>query len=389
MTRPPRASSSSGSSTLVPMADAPPKLSLRVGKKYVKMPRVAYSLYKTSPDQASRGVGLALRAGVKHFDLASDYGSNSAVASALKRYLDVGTNERIRGALTFEGENEAVLERIDAAKHDAERRGDVEADGSLSPPPDGSPGRKGRRERLFLTHKLSNAEQSTDGATVRRAVKGRIAELGCSYLDMVCIHSPLTDGPTRLATYETLLKMRDSGFVKSVGVCNYSILKLREIERAGLELPSMNQLELSPFNAHSDVVEYCGKNGIAVSCAAWSKLSGVDGPSDQWAVLSDLAKAKDVTKAQVLVRWALQKGYVCAPRSGTGSKLERIAIAENSYGGVNPTEKPFQLSAEDMKILDGLDVGYRAGKLGRRDGWTDSDVTGPEWDPTDEFGLEV
>ena len=158
------------------------------------------------------------------------------------------------------------------------------------------------------------------------------------------------------------------------------------------DLPAINQLELSPFNTHCDVVQFCDKNGIAVGCAAWSKLSGVDGPSEGWAVLSDVAKSRGMTKAQLLVRWSLQKGFVCVPRSGSSTKIERLAIAENSYGGVNPhpqleidsdTSPSFVLTNDNMKLLEGLDVGYKAGKLGRRDGWEDSDVVGPNWDPTD------
>ena len=83
-----------------------------------------------------------------------------------------------------------------------------------------------------------------------------------------------------------------------------------------------------------------------------------------------------------------------------------MAIAENSYGGVNPvvptmaredddghggdvasssssSPPSFMLTDEDMKLLDGLDIGYKAGKLGRRDGWDDDDVLGSDWDPTD------
>jgi len=59
-----------------------------------------------------------------------------------------------------------------------------------------------------------------------------------------------------------------------------------------------------------------------------------------------------------------------------------MAIAENSYGGVNMVEE-FVLSDKEMELLDNLDIVYKAGKLGRRDGWEDSDVTGLEWEPTD------
>ena len=57
---------------------------------------------------------------------------------------------------------------------------------------------------------------------------------------------------------------------------------------------------------------------------------------------------------------------------------QRIAIAENSYGGVVDCE----LSDEDMELLDGLNTDYKAGKLGRRDGWKDDDVKDSDWEPT-------
>jgi len=145
-----------------------------------------------------------------------------------------------------------------------------------------------------------------------------------------------------------------------------------------MPLPSMNQLELSPFNTHGPIVQFCKQNNVLIGCAAWSRLSSADGPVEKWEKLGQLAKAKGVTKAQILVRWALQKGYACAPRSGTKSKLERIAIAENSYGGV----VDFLLSGEEMNLLDNLNVDYKSGKLGRKDGWKEEDVKGSDWEPS-------
>ena len=115
---------------------------------------------------------------------------------------------------------------------------------------------------------------------------------------------------------------------------------------------------------------------------SWSKLSSATSPAEGWDVVAKLAQSKGMSKAQVLVRWSLQKGYLCVPRSASSSKVERLAIADNSYGGVN-ANGGFVLSADEMKLLDGLDTSYKAGVLGRRDGWEDDDVTGPDWDPTD------
>ena len=376
-----------GPPAIVPAADPPPTLRIRGGKDgktSIKIPRVGYSLYKTPAEEVGRCVTLALRSGVRHIDVASLYGSNAQVAPPLKQYLDGGG----AGLATLcREEDPELLDLFDATARSEEDHSlatltNIQA--SVTIPPNDIIGRRGRREGLFISHKVSNAEQSYDISTVRRAVKAAIAELGCQYLDLVSIHSPLTNKEQRLATYEALISLREGGFVRSVGVCNYGLGPLKEIEEEGLGLPAINQLEISPFNMHRELVDWCSANGVAVGCAAWSKLSGADGPAKEWDAVCSLAKDKGMTPAQTLVRWSMQKGYICVPRSGSASKIERVAIAANSYGGVNPSGDKFILSGAEMAFLDGLDTGYTAGKLGRRDGWGDSDVIGgADWDPTD------
>jgi len=373
------------SKMIVPNSDPGPLMGIRggnKGKSVVKIPRVGYSLYKTPAEQAEKATSVALRSGILHIDVGTLYGSNGEVAKSLQKYLNIG----ISGLGLAKEEKPELLERLDAAYSAGSDKSvstvSSGAPNSIAPAPDGSVGRRGRREQLFVSHKISNAEQSTDPVKVRRAVKNTIKELGCTYLDMVSIHSPLTDSERRLETYKTLLNLRDSGFVKTVGVCNYGLAALKEIAAADLELPAVNQLELSPFNAHKEIVDWCSSYGIAVSCGAWSRLSSADGPTEGWEAVSKIAAAKGMTKAQVLVRWSLQKGYICVPRSAAKAKVEKVAIAENSYGGVNQ-EAAYVLSKEEMDTLDSLDVGYKAGKLGRIDGWDASDIQGPDWDPTD------
>lgn len=353
------------------------------GKVRIRIPRVGYSFYKTAPDTAARCTALALRAGVRHFDVGTLYGSIPQIGSILKQYLDGGISD-----IDYTSESTELLDLLDKVcfdgqKHSLETTSTKSLMNDMSPIPNGSASRRGRRSTLFISHKLSNAEQSINRSDVKRFVKQQISNLNVQYLDLVSIHSPLTDKERRLETYGALMEMRDAGFVRSVGVCNYGVKALEEIKYCGFELPSVNQIELSPFNTHDDIVSFCRTNDIAVSCSAWSKLSGTDGPSDQWVILSELAKNKGMTKAQVLVRWSLQKGYICIPRSGCGSKIERKAIAENSYGGVNLPERENILSEEEMNIIDSLNTNYKAGKLGRRDGWSDDDVLGIDWDPTD------
>jgi diketogulonate reductase-like aldo/keto reductase len=160
-----------------------------------------------------------------------------------------------------------------------------------------------------------------------------------------------------------------------------------ELVDVGLPAPAVNQLVLSPFNQHKDVVEWINRNNdkssatqqqTILSCNAWSKLSSAQGPQDGWAIVAEIGKNKGMTKAQVLVRWAFQKGYLCVPRSGSKSKIERIAIQENSYNGV----RDFLLTEKEMITLDGLEEKLPAGRLGIIDGWSESDILSETWDPT-------
>ena len=62
--------------------------------------------------------------------------------------------------------------------------------------------------------------------------------------------------------------------------------------------------------------------------------------------LTPIAKSHGKTVAQILIRYCLQKGWVPLPKSDTKSRIEENA---DVYG--------FELSADDMAVLDGLDQG--------------------------------
>jgi diketogulonate reductase-like aldo/keto reductase len=304
------------------------------GEITVKVPRVGYSFYKTDPKTVPKALQLALQAGVRHMDVGTLYGSN----------------EEIGSTLVSEEQNNSL-----------------------------------ERNNIFISHKVSNEEQNAQKPKqVKRAVKQAMKDLNAGvYLDCVSLHSPLTDPERRLASYKALLDMRQAGQIRLVGVCHFGVAALQQLVDAGLPPPSIIQLSLSPFNQHKDIVAWANEHGSVISCAAWSKLSSASGPQDGWAVVGNIAKTKSVTKAQIMVRWALQKGYLCVPRSGVGSKLECLAIQENSFHGVNS----FFLTDEDMATLDGLDEGITAGRLGLLDGWTEADVdvqsgSVNKWDPT-------
>ena len=119
-----------------------------------------------------------------------------------------------------------------------------------------------------------------------------------------------------------------------VGVCNYGEHHLDELLASATISPSINQIELSPFNQRRNLVAYCAERLIPLQ--AWGSLTAgqqlrppknapwppgyasekartdEDGTSQ---VLVQVAREAGCTVAQVLLRWALQKGFGVLPRS--------------------------------------------------------------------------
>ena len=112
-------------------------------------------------------------------------------------------------------------------------------------------------------------------------------------------------------------------------------------------VPSVNQIEVHPFLQENDVVNYCKKEGIAIQ--AYSPLTR--GEKLDHPTLKSIADKYGKTPAQILLRWCIQKNYICIPKSSRSSR-----IVENA--GIFD----FQLSEEDMNVLDGLEEGFRTGK---------------------------
>lgn len=289
----------------------------------IVIPSVAYSFYKAI-DRIEECVNLALHAGVRQLDCATQYANNPDIGTALQKQTIIA------------------------------------------------------RDGIFIAHKLSNSEQSTSIQCVKRNIKQACRDLQTSYLDLGMIHSPLTDSTRRLVTYQALQELQQDGIVRCVGVCHYGVRHLQEIIEAGLSTPQVIQLQLSPFHAHNDVASWAHVHNSRLACSAWSRLSSVDGPAEGWTVVQDLAKEKGVTKAQILVRWALAKQYICAPKSTANSKLERDAIAENSYNACHG----IRLTRDELDRLDRLDVQLPAGQLRVTDGYDVDDIRSREWDPT-------
>lgn len=305
--------------------DAESRVRLRSG---VLMPRVGFGLYKTPSDEAFEGTRLALAAGVRHFDTAASYGNEEALGEALRA-------------------------------------------SSVS------------RDEIFVSTKATPREVEAAGGA-GKALEASLRRLGLGRVECFSLHSPLCPRADRLRYWGEIHDARTAGLTRSAGVANFGARHLDELSAIGP--PDLVQLEVSPYNQRREACAWANRHGARVSCGAWSKLSGGFNWGDDAAykTLSAAAKHHGATKAQVLVRWSVQRGFAPLPRSGTAEKETRLAIAQNSGRGVENGDswKNGPLSPREMASLDGLDVALPSGRLGRADGWAPEDILSPSWDPT-------
>ena len=104
--------------------------------------------------------------------------------------------------------------------------------------------------------------------------------------------------------------------------------------------------QLHPWFQQRDIVSYCEQEGIPIE--AYCPLVRQEKADD--ANLVDVAKKCGKTPNQVLIRYALQKGWIPLPKS---ENPERIASNADVYD--------FEIPKAEMKKLDDLDQG-RQGK---------------------------
>lgn len=191
------------------------------------------------------------------------------------------------------------------------------------------------RKDLFVTTKLWNDDHGYDEALA--AFDRSFEELGLDYVDLYLIHWPVPR--LRLESWKALREIRDSGRVRSIGVSNYTIRHLKELEDRLGDVPSVNQVEFSPFLYQRRLLEYCEQKGIVLQ--AYSPLTRGKRLKDERLVR--VAEAHGKTPAQILIRWCLEKGLVPLPKS-----THRERLVENA------DVFDFALTEADLAVLDSL-----------------------------------
>lgn len=198
------------------------------------------------------------------------------------------------------------------------------------------------REDIFVVSKVWNSDQGFESTI--KAYHDSLKRLNMDYLDLYLIHWPVKN--RFIETWNALEYLYDEGLVKSIGVSNFMRNHLDELLPYCTIIPMVNQMEFHPHLVQQDLIEFCNQKGIQYE--AWSPL--MRGKILEIELLKNLSEKYNKTIVQIVLRWNLQKGVVTIPKS---SNPERIKSNSELFD--------FQLTQEDIKAIDALDINTRIG----------------------------
>ncbi|CAK7235705.1 hypothetical protein SBRCBS47491_009386 [Sporothrix bragantina] len=246
-----------------------------------KIPAVGLGTWQSKPGEVRKAVAYALKDGYRHIDAALIYGNEVEVGQGI---VDSGVP----------------------------------------------------REDIFLTSKLWN----TDHPNVAEGLEKSLKSLGVDYLDLYLIHWPVRlvpneshpllpvnpDGTRSVdrawdmsETWRQMEEVYKTGKVKAIGVANWSIPYLEDLEKTWTVVPAVNQVELHPLLPQHELREWCHKRGILLE--AYSPLGSTGAPIASDEAIQTMATKYNVSPAAILISYHVNRGDVVLPKSVSEARI--------------------------------------------------------------------
>lgn len=264
----------------------------------VMMPAVGLGVLRSDPDQLVHNVQIAIEAGYRMIDTAAGYHNEAQVGEGIRR--------------------SGVA-----------------------------------RQEIFVITKLWLGDYGYDEAL--KAFEASLSKLGLDYIDLYLLHwpSPSTFDAT-VASYRAAEKLLAEGRARAIGVCNFNVRHLEGLMERTDITPAVNQVEVHPYFVQDDLRAVNASHGVTTQ--AWSPIGGTvkraaadHDPLTEPAIV-EIARRHGKSSAQVILRWHLQNGLSVIPKSSNPARIaENIDVFD------------FELSAEELQAIDGLDTGHRFG----------------------------
>ena len=185
------------------------------------------------------------------------------------------------------------------------------------------------RKNWILCDKVWNTFRGYD--KVKEACKKSLKKLKTDYLDLYLIHWPASlklytnAEEINADTWRGMEALYREGFVRAIGVCNFKIHHLKELEKTAEIRPMVNQIEFHPGMLSQELVFYCQKAGICVEAS--SPLG--NGQILKNEVVQRIARSRQRSSAQICLRFAIERGLIVIPKTISMERLhENIDVSD-------------------------------------------------------------
>jgi diketogulonate reductase-like aldo/keto reductase len=211
------------------------------------------------------------------------------------------------------------------------------------------------REDLFLTSKLHPRDHGFQ-RTIQK-VEESLQDLGTTYLDLFLLHYPRCWGDlcgdatvegSWKDSWRALERMHREGKIRAIGVSNFHLPDMKELLQIAKVTPSVLQSYSDPLRPDVNIQHFCKSHNIVFqafsSLGTQWRTDTAHNPVLTNPAISAIAKSTNMSPAQVVLRWALDKGQVVLPRSSQRHHMEQNL----------ETATKALLPEEHLRTIDGL-----------------------------------
>jgi diketogulonate reductase-like aldo/keto reductase len=191
------------------------------------------------------------------------------------------------------------------------------------------------RDEITVTTKLRGQDQGYE-STLRAFGESRV-RLGVEYVDLYLIHWPLPRVDRYVDSWRAMIRLRDDGLLNSLGVSNFTPEQIDRLVAETGVAPAVNQIERHPYLVQDELCAYDAEHGIVTE--AWQPLARKTDLLSE-AVIGEIAARHEVTPAQVVLRWHVQRDVVPIPKSSSEQRQrENLDVFD------------FALTDEEMAVI--------------------------------------
>jgi len=203
-----------------------------------------------------------------------------------------------------------------------------------------------KRNEIFIITKIYKDDMKYD--KVKKSIESSLKKLQTDYIDILLIHWPEVEkSEDRINVWKALEESVEEKKVKMIGVSNFCKIHLEQILNNCKIKPVINQIECNPIYYDEETINYCEQKGIVIQAycpfAEWNeKLVEND-------IIVNIAKKKEKSVSQIILKWLLQKNKIPLPKSVHGDYIKQ-----------NFDLNGFYLTEEEMTQIDSLNsINYK------------------------------